>query len=171
MSWFRRFDRPVNRRLREVKKELRDLESEMRRLQTSPPPEISDSKRGLEIHNPQSKTLLPTGNLPTRSLSSREMDFFAPTEKEFIRVQPETPPSESNVPPPAPTPASRITARIAPNQTKARLAFYLRTGTVQTLKPLRYERRVARNRTIVWVLGAAGFIFLAVNLVYKFFHH
>ena len=55
-----------------------------------------------------------------------------------------------------------------PSTTNPKLVSYLAAGGIQGLRPLRYEKRVARNRFIVFVV----FLFLALlGLVTIFFRH
>lgn len=55
-----------------------------------------------------------------------------------------------------------------PAATNPKLVSYLAAGGIQGLRPLRYEKRVARNRFIVFVI----FLFvMLLGLVAAFFHH
>jgi hypothetical protein len=54
-----------------------------------------------------------------------------------------------------------------PAATNPKLVSYLAAGGIQGLRPLRYEKRVARNRFIVFVI----FLFtMLLGLVAAFFH-
>lgn len=53
-----------------------------------------------------------------------------------------------------------------PTTSNPRLVNYLAAGGVQGLRPLRYERRVARNRVIV-LAGVLFFILLGVLLLWR----
>ena len=165
MSWSRQPNHPVNRRLREVRKELEELDSEIQRLQSqvesAPPPQPAP---------PESTEPPPQPGVRSQhGLSSREMDFFEPQEKKFIRIEPGHEPNEYDDPASS-SAVTHISPRVAPDQGKARLAFYVRPA-VQTLKPLRYERRVARNRVIAWIVIVSLLVFLAVCLAIKSFTH
>jgi len=56
----------------------------------------------------------------------------------------------------------------APTTSNPRLVNYLATGGVQGLRPLRYEKRVARNRVVT--LAIAFFLILLGTLVLYFKH-
>lgn len=65
----------------------------------------------------------------------------------------------------APHNAAPSTARVSPQNTQARKAFYLRSGSVQRLTPLRFERRIARNRAIAWCAIASLMLLLTILFV------
>lgn len=54
-----------------------------------------------------------------------------------------------------------------PSTTNPKLVSYLAAGSIKGLRPLRYEKRIARNRFIVLSVILAGFLWGILSLILK----
>ena len=149
MIWLPPTKRLALRRLREAKPKIRELGNEIHRLRRTP---------ALPNHN------TPPPLPPPRSTSSTTLDTPVPRPLNRLTTT-STPESASEIG------SSTSTARVSPEGKKERLGFYLRSGTVQILKPLRYERRVARNRAIAWGVISGILILLSLAFLFNLFRH
>jgi hypothetical protein len=121
-------------------------------------------------------TVTPKGVSPVHGIEPHEVDFFARPNKS-VDFGPDSGPGSKGGKPNKGTAEPIQPARHnviddilnffhkpkTPRE-KDRLA-YLTTGSFQTLKPLRYEKRVARNRLIILLLILAVVVFLLLKCV------
>ena len=115
---------------------------------------------GSEIHRLRRTPALPNLTTPPPLTSPRESistALDAPVARPTTLL---TPSASLDMP-----------ARVAPQGKNERLGFYLRSGTIQTLKPLRYERRVARNRAVAWGIISGLLILLSVAFLVNLLRH
>lgn len=124
-------------------------------------------------------TALPNGGSMVHGIEPHEVDFFARRDRpvDFSLDAANEPPATSNHPSPKPAPAEtnpsqrlvdaifRRFQKPKSQDPRERLASYLTTGSFQTLKPLRYERRIARNRLIVLMALLAVVAFILYSCI------
>lgn len=118
-------------------------------------------------------TVTPRGVSPVHGIEPHEVDFFARRDKPVdfsLEAGNETPSKpagdRSPAPPTESTPpgfveqVGRLFGRQKPPEQTERLANFLSTGSFQRIKPLKYEKRVARNRffVLLMILVVVGFI-------------
>ncbi|MBN2507997.1 MAG: hypothetical protein JXQ71_15025 [Verrucomicrobia bacterium] len=149
MGYFSKKTDPLSQRARALHRQIASLEAQIQRLtaqqQTAPP-------------NPHPRRTA-TRPSPARSAPPSEPLFEDLPRQGFRRATPQrkAAPDRENAPSAAPPRPARKLARDvkAPPGSNAQLVNYLAAGSIQGLRPLRYEKRVARNR----------FLFLVVFLV------
>jgi hypothetical protein len=160
MGLFRKKRDPIAERERMLREQIAAIEAQIQRLATQP----TDAQGarpvppGRGAHPRLRSTTLPHGPTVPGGVSAGA----APAEPVFEEVNPFKSP-----PPPAPAPVSdlgvrkrgpgaawaRIKTHLRPPTTSnPKLVNYLAAGSIQGLRPLRYEKRVARNRFIVLVI-------------------
>src|ERR1043166_1035513 len=142
-------------------------------------PEIEKPAPDKSAHRPRFRTTVtPSGVSPVHGIEPHEVDFFARRDKpvDFSLEQGQSSPAKSSE-------AKKDSAETQAPQShgflddilrlfhkpksppsRARLA-YLTTGSFKRLKPLKYERRVARNRAIVLILILAVVVVLLARCV------
>ena len=123
MGLFRRKD-PLKSRAKALKALLADLESQIQQLGDEPPPALA------AVHElkPGDEPLPPR---PSHPLSERPLDTADP-ENETIWQW------------------FRRRFRKPPISSTPQMVNFLAAGSIQGLRPLRYERRVARNRFLAF---------------------
>lgn len=157
MAWFRKKTDPLSDRARALTEEIAELESQIKKLddrlqRTQPPSDalpadmsegsavVDASARPAQTHNPDAPIFEPVdlarlsdgSDAPTtrehfNDLGMRKYDFPA-----LMR---------------------RIQSHFrGPSTTNPKLVSYLAAGGIQGLRPLRYEKRVARRRFIAFVI-------------------
>ncbi len=125
-------------------------------------------------------TVTPKGVAPIHGIEPHEVDFFARKDKavdfsleaeERAASKPSSEPEKTELPSPTQNQIHDfidwvLRRGVQPKEPhpKERLASYLTTGSFQRLKPLRYERRVARTRFAILAL----IVVVVLILLYKF---
>ncbi len=159
MSWFKKKPDPISDRARQLSSEIAKLEAHIKEL---------DAKAQ---QNPGPK--LRSTAMPHSQHASEAGPTHDPI---FEQVHPATPKGEGDTPDhynelgvrkyDLPALINRIKNHLrGPSTTNPKLVSYLAAGGIQGLRPLRYEKRVARRRTVVLVV----FLFLmllGIFLVY-----
>jgi hypothetical protein len=171
MTWLKKKSDPITDRARALTSEIEALEAQIRTL---------DNRLQQQSVRPRLRsTALPQNSAPpgldapTAVLPPREPIF---EEVDLARLQTQT---NSHVSAAQfnelgvrkydfPALLNRIRNHFrGPSATNPKLVSYLAAGGIQGLRPLRYEKRVARNRFIVFVI----FLFvMLLGLVAAFFH-
>jgi len=173
MAWLRKKSDPISDRARTLTNEIAALEAQIRTLDTrlqhqSVRPRLRSTALPQSSAPPHLDAHAPTSLPPAREPIFEEVDV--------ARLQPQSDPPAT----PAhfnelgvrkydfPALLSRIRNHFrGPAATNPKLVSYLAAGGIQGLRPLRYEKRVARNRFIVFVI----FLFvMLLGLVAAFFH-
>ena len=160
MSWFRKKPDPVSDRARVLDDEIARLDAQIKAL-------------GSQLQQGQSQprlrsTALPHGGTVNHSASASPAAQLPPAPEEPIfeevgqhllkaRGEPATTPDHYNELGVRKYDLSALLRRIrehfrGPSTTNPKLVSYLAAGGIQGLRPLRYEKRVARNRFIVFVI-------------------
>ena len=147
MAWFGKRQSALDRRLREIDKELDDLDAQVRRLQRAPG-KASTFKPASTVYpsnRPRPTEAAPPAAPAAEPAPSRgSVSFGTPRQRELWsrHAQEEQENLANN---------GRRTwwqsffqTRQGPSDPK--LVSYLSTGSFKTVRPLRYERRMARYR-------------------------
>jgi hypothetical protein len=176
MAWLRKNRDPVSERARVLNDEIAALESQIQRL---------DERLQRNHSHPRLRsTALPHGATVSHSSSPADAPSFEPVAHEPIfenvdqdrlktRTETTTTPDHYNelgvrkYDLPALFRRARNQFR-APSTTNPKLVSYLAAGGITGLRPMRYEKRVARNRFIALV----AFLFLMLlGIIAVFLHH
>jgi hypothetical protein len=163
MAWFRKIADPISDRARVLNEDIARLESEIKRLDAQ-----------LQRNNSHPKlrsTALPYGAMVTRSepapqspsapRSARPPNelIFEPVDQDRLKAR-----NENGATPEhynelgvrkydLPALVKRLRDQFrGPSTTNPKLVSYLAAGGLQGLRPMRYEKRVARNRFIALVV-------------------
>jgi len=160
---------PINERARALNDQIASLEAEIRRLdsqlQHTPVPRLRS-------------TAVPHGATVVRSVPPAPPP--PPSEPVFEEVKPMRPPAQADTPEhfnelgirkyDLPGFFERLSRHFRrPTTSNPRLVTYLAAGGVQGLRPLRYEKRVARNRFIFFA-GALFLLLLGTLWIYLHTH-
>ena len=158
---------PINDKARALEAEIKKLEAEIKKidtqLQRTPTPKYRSTATpgGATVSHAHEKPVLPKPSEPVfeevkvKPLQPRdESDSEAPDHYNELGVRKYDLPALWN----------RIRNHLrGPTTSNPRLVNYLAAGGVQGLKPLRYEKRVARNRVLV--LAIVLFVILLGTLL------
>jgi hypothetical protein len=174
MAWFRNKPDPITDRARVLNDEIADLEAQIKSL---------DSRLQQKGTQPRLRsTALPHNTTLQRLSAQTQAATPPPREPVFEDVDIDRLQRHAETPSTAahynqlgvrkydlPALFRRIRNHFrGPDATNPKLISYLAAGGIQGLRPLRYEKRVARNRFIVFVI----FLFLMLlGLVAAFFRH
>ena len=164
MALFKKKADPLSERSRALNSEIAALEAQIKALDSR----LHDSPVRPRLRS----TARPHGSPIAAPLTSPREPVFEPVDHHRVKAQPEQEP--------APAPFNELGVRKwdwlgawrrlknhfhGPPANNPRLINYLAAGSIQGLRPLRYEKRVARNRflglTIILVVvlwGIAAFI-------------
>ena len=174
MAWFRKSADPISDRARVLNEDIARLESEIKRL---------DAQLQRNSSHPRLRsTALPHGAIFTRSMPApspespgpaREL-IFEPVDQDLLKAKNEngTTPEYYNELGVRKYDLPALFRRLrnqfrGPSTTNPKLVSYLAAGGLQGLRPMRYEKRVARNRfialVIVLFLTLLGIIFVFVG--------
>jgi hypothetical protein len=182
MAWFKKKADPISDRARALNEEIAALEAQIQRLdskrqQEPPPPKL----RSTAI--PHGETIQRSGEDPRTSPAPRrnegeKSESPKPHEPIFEEVDQDRLKARGEVGTPnhyndlgvrkydLPALLRRIRNHFrGPSTNNPKLVNYLAAGGVQGLRPLRYEKRVARNRFIAFVL-LLFFALLGILLVF-----
>jgi len=151
MGWFRKKQGPLDRQLHELEKQLRQLDAQVRQLQRSPAKALGKSQAASTA--PRSGAFVqpePTAMPPQPDLRlPRERDLWSrPTAEE----------QQARSGNRQPWWQALFGAKAKPHD--PRLVSYLSTGSFKTVRPLRYERRMARYRYAFSFALVVGIILL-----------
>jgi hypothetical protein len=169
MAWFSKKTDPIKDRARALSQEIAQLEAQIKQL---------DARLQHEESN-------PTAVAPQRSTSSNPGPWSAPEPRlapqepifEEVDRQPLRPGSEPAITPDhfnelgvrkydLPALLQRIRNHFrGPSTSNPKLVSYLAAGGIQGLRPLRYERRVARNRFIFFSIGLLLILLVVLSMV------
>jgi|ERR1039457_1422149 hypothetical protein len=175
MAWFSKKADPISDRSRELNAEIAALEAQIRELD-------SQTQRSQESQeNPRLRsTALPHGAAPHRipepsAPPSTEEPIFEDVDQDRLKAR-----GEAAVAPEhfnelgvrkydLPALLHRLRNHFrGPSTTNPKLVNYLAAGGIQGLRPLRYEKRVARNRFVALVL----FLFvILLGIILAFVRH
>jgi len=159
MAWFRKKPDPISDRARALNDEIAKLESEIQAL---------DARLQRDQTQPRLRsTALPQGNALGRAAASPasppapkgEGPIFEEVGQDLLKARNEaaTTPDHYNELGVRKYDLPALVRRLkehfrGPSTTNPKLVSYLAAGGIQGLRPLRYEKRVARNRFIFFVV-------------------
>jgi hypothetical protein len=170
MAWFRNKPDPISDRARALTDEIAALEAQIKTLdsrlqQQSAPPRLRSTAL------PQSMTLQRLTAQTEAAPATPGDPVFEEVDIDRLQTAIEAPAHYNELGVrkyDLPALLRRVRNHFrGPAATNPKLVSYLAAGGIQGLRPLRYEKRVARNRFIVFVI----FLFLMLlGLVAAFFH-
>jgi len=180
MAWPKKKPDPLSTRARALNDEISRLEAEIKRLdaqvrrdkdQPTPHPPPSTPARHDPVKPPQERVVSPERRPTTRTGEP----IFEEMDKGRLHPRGDTSPegeiyNELGVRKyDLPALWQRLSNHFrGPSTTNPKLVSYLAAGGIQGLRPLRYEKRVARNRFIALV---AGIFLLLLGIIYEFAAH
>src|SRR6185312_9273831 len=183
MAWFKKKPDPISDRARALNEEIAALESQIQQLnehkaQSPPPAKLRSTaiphgetiQRGAELDAPLSKPETKNSKLET---PPPQEPIFEEVDQDRLKARGEVAtPDHYNELGVRKYDLPALLRRIrnhfrGPSTTNPKLVHYLAAGGVQGLRPLRYEKRVARNRFILF----AAALFLALLGVLLVFWH
>jgi hypothetical protein len=147
MSLFKKKPDPLSERSRALNSELAAIEAQIRALDSK----LHDSSAKPRLRS----TARPHGSPVSATLAPTREPVFEPVDHHRVKAQPE--------PETTPAPFNDLGVRKlelasawrrlknhfqGPPTNNPRLINYLAAGSIQGLRPMRYEKRVARNRVI-----------------------
>jgi cell division protein FtsB len=174
MAWFRKNSDPLSDRARALNDEIADLEAQIKKLdarlqrdQVESQPRLRSTAIphgetvGYEMHDPTEPAPIPKSHEPifeevhVDRLQDKSEPVTTPMHYNELGVRKYDLPAFLR----------RLRDQFrGPSTTNPKLVSYLAAGGIQGLRPMRYEKRVARNRFIVLVavlfLALLGIILL-----------
>jgi hypothetical protein len=159
MAWFRKNHDPISARAQELNQEIADLEAQIKRLDGRVQREQSQPRlRSTAL--PHGETLSHSAAEPAPSTPRAVQEpIFEEVDLDPLKTQPErvdTPEHFNELgirKYDLPALVRRVRNHFkGPSTTNPRLVSYLAAGGIQGLRPMRYEKRVARNRFIALVI-------------------
>jgi hypothetical protein len=174
MGMFKKKHDPISDRARALNEQIAALEEEIQRLSTrqsqaSPPTSAQPRLRSTAI--PHGPTLLPSANTGPHPAVSPEPVFEEFEQNRLDQQSEAAPPEHFNELGVRKYDLAGAWQRLknqfrGPATSNPKLVNYLAAGSIQGLRPLRYEKRVARNRFLVLVI----FLVLALwGTIYVYF--
>jgi len=161
MGWFRKRTDPISDRARELNEEIAELEAQIKRLhEQSPQDQPQPRLRSTAIPH-QGTVVSHFPSLPAAPSPSagRNEPIFEEVRQDALKARAETATTPEHYNElgvrkyDLPALIRRIKVHFrGPSTTNPKLVSYLAAGGIQGLRPLRYEKRVARNRFIALAL-------------------
>jgi len=174
MTWFTKKPDPLSERARALNDEIASLESKIKRLdaklqRNQPQPRLRSTAlpRGETLaHAPSPETAPPVENTTVQEPIFEDVGARRLAEN----GEPASTPAHYNELGVRKYDLPALFARLrnhfrGPSTTNPKLVSYLAAGGIQGLRPLRYEKRVARNRFMALVL-ALFVVLLGLALVF-----
>jgi hypothetical protein len=182
MAWFKKKPDPLSDRARALNHEIASLQAQIKQLdsqlQEAPPPAKSRSTavpQGETIQRPPETPGSSGAKPPKRENPSTQEPIFEEVDQDRLKSRGEvaTPEHYNDLGVrkyDLPALLRRIRNHFrGPSTNNPKLVHYLAAGGVQGLRPLRYEKRVARNRFILFVAVLFS-VLLGIILVYVKHH-
>ena len=185
MAWFKKKPDPISDRARALNEEIAALESQIQQLSEhkpqSPPsarlrstaiPHGETIQRGAESEVPASK---PEARGQKPETPAHHEPIFEEVDQDRLKARGEVAtPDHYNELGVRKYDLPALLRRIrnhfrGPSTNNPKLVHYLAAGGVQGLRPLRYEKRVARNRFIFFV-ALLFFALLGILLAFRWHH-
>jgi hypothetical protein len=174
MAWLRKKPDPISDRARSLNAEIARLDAQIKELdaqlqQGQPQPRLRSTA------SPHSRTVnhAEPGSVAPSTPATPEAPIFEEVRQDLLKARPEsaTTPDHFNELGVRKYDLPALLRRIrehfrGPSTTNPKLVSYLAAGGIQGLRPLRYEKRVARNRFIFFVV----ILFLALLGTLLVFH-
>ena len=174
MAWLRKKPDPISDRARSLNAEIARLDAQIKELdaqlqQGQPQPRLRSTA------SPHSRTVSHTPSEPLAPSVPPRMEepIFEEVGQDLLKARPEaaTTPEHYNDLGVRKYDLPALMRRIrdhfrGPSTTNPKLVSYLAAGGIQGLRPLRYEKRVARNRFIAFVI-CLFLILLGIAYVFR----
>ncbi len=164
MGWFNKKADPISERARRLNQEIAELESQIKELDS----QLQPRPGSLGASGPSAPDSAPAAAAPSWDLVLEEMEGARGGSRAGENTRGHY--NELSVRKyDLPALLRRIRNHFrGPAATNPKLVNYLAAGGIQGLRPLRYERRVARNRFIALV---TVLFLILLGLLVVFFHH
>jgi hypothetical protein len=182
MAWFKKKPDPLSDRARALNDEIASLQAQIKQLdsqlQEAPPPAKLRSTampHGETVQRGAEPPVSPGARAPKSEPPSTQEPIFEEVDQDRLKSRGEvaTPEHYNDLgirKYDLPALLRRIRNHFrGPSTTNPKLVHYLAAGGVQGLRPLRYEKRVARNRFILFV-AVLFFVLLGIIVVYVRHH-
>jgi hypothetical protein len=176
MAWFRKKTDPISDRAAALNDEIAELEAQIKKLDTRLQDDHSQP-RLRSTARPQSATVshsTPAPAPPPPAPAAHE-PIFEEVNQNLLKSKTETTSTPEHYNElgvrkyDLPAFWRRIRNQFrGPSTTNPKLVSYLAAGGIQGLRPLRYEKRVARNRFILLV---GGLFLLLLGIILVFYKH
>ncbi|MDB6125412.1 MAG: hypothetical protein JWQ71_4405 [Pedosphaera sp.] len=156
MGWFKKKADPINDRARALNDQIAALESQIKQLSSKAVQEEQQLPRVRSTALPGSAITTP--NAPALQSALHEPIFEEVDQNRLKdRSEPVTTPEHYNELGVRKYDLAALIRRIknhfrGPSTANPKLVSYLAAGSIQGLRPMRYEKRVARNRVIIFSL-------------------
>jgi hypothetical protein len=178
MAWFRKNNDPLSDRARVLNDEIADLEAQIKKLDARLQRDQAESQPRLRSTAiPQGATVnhdLQAETEASPGLKIQDEPIFEEVHIDRLqdKAEPVTTPMHYNELGVRKYDLPALLRRVrdqfrGPSTTNPKLVSYLAAGGIQGLRPMRYEKRVARNRFIVLV----AVLFLALLGIILLFRH
>jgi hypothetical protein len=181
MAWFKKKPDPLSDRARALNNEIASLEAQIKqldsKLQQEPPPAKPRSTavpHGDTVQRAPEPASPPGAKAPKPTAPSAQEPIFEEVDQDRLKSRGEvaTPEHYNDLGVrkyDLPALLRRIRNHFrGPSTTNPKLVHYLAAGGVQGLRPLRYEKRVARNRFILFV---ALLFSVLLGIIVVYVHH
>lgn len=181
MGWLKKKSDPLSERTRALNAEISALEAEIRKLDTQLQSPGSASPRLRSTARPQTPVVThvsppdPVASPPDDPAPPSHEPIFEPVDRNRLKARSETDstPAHYNELGVRKYDLPAVIARIrnhfrGPSTTNPKLVSYLAAGGIQGLRPLRYEKRVARNRFVALVIVL---FLLLLGIISAFLRH
>jgi hypothetical protein len=175
MAWFKKKPDPLSDRARALNDEIASLEAQIKHLDTqmqqAPPPAKLRPAAVPHRDTVQRPIEPPAARSPKPEAQPTQEPIFEEVDQDRLKSRGEvaTPEHYNDLgirKYDLPALFRRIRNHLrGPSTTNPKLVHYLAAGGVQGLRPLRYEKRVARNRFILFV-AVLFFVLLGIIVVY-----
>jgi hypothetical protein len=159
MAWFSKKTDPITDRARALNQEIAQLEAQIKQL---------DARLQHEETNPTA--VAPQRSAPEPRLVTQE-PIFEEVDRQSLRPgsEPASTPNHFNELGVRKYDLPALFQRLrnyfrGPSTSNPKLVSYLAAGGIQGLRPLRYERRVARNRFILFSIGLLLILLVVLSM-------
>jgi hypothetical protein len=177
MAWFTKKNDPINDRARALNNEIAELEAQIKKLDTRLQDDDHSQPRLRSTAIPQGATVSHSSHAPAAPPSApvAHEPIFEEVNQNLLKSKTEatSTPEHYNELGVRKYDLPAFWRRIrnqfrGPSTTNPKLVSYLAAGGIQGLRPLRYEKRVARNRFILLV---GGLFLLLLGIILVFYKH
>lgn len=178
MAWFKKKPDPISDRERALSDEIAQIEAQIKRLDAklqhdSPQPAFRSTANPQGANSPRTAPALPLSEHPAGWNGEEPIFEKIPSDRLEPRAEGMNTPEHYNDLGVRKYDLPALVGRLrnhlrGPSASNPKLVSYLAAGGIQGLRPLRYEKRVARNRFIVLVIGL---FLMLLGLIWAFIRH
>lgn len=180
MAWFRKKSDPISDRSRALNDEIAALETQIKKLdarlrQNHAQPRLRSTALPHGAAVPHAPSPVMGHSPPAPPSPASHEPIFEEVDQNLLKARPDTitTPEHYNELGVRKYDLPALWRRIrnqfrGPSTTNPKLVSYLAAGGIQGLRPMRYEKRIARNRFFALVI----FLFaILLGIILVFFHH